>query len=208
MEVQQTRDAYDAIAGHWASEAFHAENGIAQHRRALQFVPDRADGEPRAALDVGCGSNGRIIDLLLEGGFAPQGVDLSGEMLALARRRHPAITFHQADICQWELLQTYDFISAWDSIWHVPLAHQTGVLQKLCDGLAPGGVLIFTAGGTDAPGELTNDFHGVPLYHATLGVPQLLRVIDETNCICRHLEYDQWPEVHLYLIVQKPSLES
>jgi hypothetical protein len=28
-------------------------------------------------------------------------------------------------------------------------------------------------------------------------------VLSEAGCICRHLEYDQYPESHLYLIAQK-----
>jgi len=30
-----------------------------------------------------------------------------------------------------------------------------------------------------------------------------LEVIARAGCVCRHLEYDQHPEPHLYLIVQK-----
>jgi hypothetical protein len=39
--------------------------------------------------------------------------------------------------------------------------------------------------------------------HATLGIPELLRVVAENRCICRHLEYNQHPEKHLYLIAEK-----
>lgn len=199
MHPDETRAAYDSIAGHWASDAFHAENGIEQHRRALQFVD-----APGTALDVGCGSSGRLIDLLIESGFQVEGLDISGEMLALAQARHPNVTFHHANICEWSFPRQYDFITAWDSVWHVPLQRQDETVAKLCHGLSAGGVLIFSAGGTDVPGEVTNDFQGAPLYHATLGLPQLLRLIDKTGCICRHVEYDQWPEVHVYFVVQKP----
>ena len=133
-----------------------------------------------------------------------EGLDFSPNMLALAKRRHPAVVFHHADICTWEFPHQYDFISAWDSIWHVPLARQAGVLAKLCAALTPRGVLIFTSGGIDAPGEVTNPCQGQPLYHAAPGIPALLRLIDKFGCVCRHLEYDQHPEPHLYLIVQKP----
>jgi len=203
MSPSETSAAYDSIAGHWASDAFNAENGIAQHRRALQFVGPPDDKSRRNALDVGCGSSGRLIELLSTSGFQAEGLDISSEMLNLARAKHPQVTFHQADICEWIFPRRYDFISAWDSVWHVPLEQQPQVIAKLCRGLAPRGVLIFTAGGTDAPGEVTNDCRGAPLYHATLGIPRLLRLIDEVGCICRHLEYDQWPEMHVYLIVQQ-----
>jgi len=41
-----------------------------------------------------------------------------------------------------------------------------------------------------------------------LGIPALLKIIDRCGCVCRHLEYDQYPENHLYLIVQKRESKS
>ena len=64
------------------------------------------------------------------------------------------VRFHFADICIWEFPKRYDFISAWDSIWHVQLQQQLDVLRKMFSGLAPGGVLIFTTGGVESPKEI------------------------------------------------------
>ena len=203
MTTIQTAASYNQIAQHWAEESFNHENGIAQHERALAFAPSEGH-----AIDIGCGSSGRILSLLQKHGYGAEGLDFSTEMLALARLKHPDVLFHHADICTWEFLHHYDFISAWDSIWHVPLKHHPAVLEKLCGALAPGGVLIFTSGGVDAPDEVTNPCHGQPLYHAALGIPELLRLIDQYGCICRHLEYDQPPELHVYFIVQKIELRT
>lgn len=199
MTPQQIAASYDAIADHWDGADFNRANGIAQHERALRFL-----GRTGAALDVGCGASGRLMDLLLANGFTVEGLDLSTEMLRRARRRHPDLVFHQADICTWALPHAYDFISAWDSIWHVPQARQLPVLRKLLAGLTPGGVLIFTSGGVETAEEVTNPCLGQPLYHAAPGVPALLRTIEEAGCRCRHLEYDQYPEKHVYLIAQRP----
>jgi SAM-dependent methyltransferase len=200
MEPRETAAVYDQIGHHWAEADFPATSGIAQHERALRFCSTA----PRTALDVGCGSSGRIIELLLQRGCAVEGLDLSTRMLALARARHPHVTFHHADICTWAPPRAYDFISAWDSIWHVPLDRQPAVIAKLCGALNPGGIFIFTSGGVDQPGERTNPCHGVPLYHAAPGIPALLRTIDAAGGVCRHLEFDQWPESHLYVVVQRP----
>jgi hypothetical protein len=40
-----------------------------------------------------------------------------------------------------------------------------------------GGVLIFTIGGTDQPGEVQDDHMGVPMYTATMGVPKMRAVL-------------------------------
>ena len=198
MQPKEIADSYDHLAAHWASDAFNKRNGIAQHERAFRFTSLRGK-----ALDVGCGSSGRIIQLLLDHGFQPEGLDVSCEMIALARTKHPSVVFHHADICTHESGTTYDFISAWDSIWHVPLPLQRQTLEKLGRALNPSGILIFTSGGLDAAGEATNPFLGQPLYHATPGIPELLSTLYESGCICRHLEYDQFPEKHLYIIAEK-----
>lgn len=202
MNPKDVATGYDTIAHHWDSDKFPRENGIAQHERAIAFTSLRGP-----ALDIGCGSSGRVIDLLLEHGFTPEGLDISGKMLELARRRHPETTFHHADICQWQFPHSYDFISAWDSIWHVPLQAQEGVLLKILEGLTPGGMAIFTIGGTEAPSETVNSHMGPQMYHGTLGIPRTLQLIAEAGSVCRHLEFDQYPELHVYIICQRKIAE-
>jgi trans-aconitate methyltransferase len=136
-------------------------------------------------------------------GFEVEGLDVSSRMIELAKRRHPAVAFHQADICEWELPKKYDLISAWDSIWHVQLSQQAGVLRKLLNGLSSGGICIFTMGGLDAPSEKIDSAMGPQMYYSVLGIPNALTLLSDAECVCRHLEYDQYPELHLYLIAQK-----
>jgi SAM-dependent methyltransferase len=189
--------SYDTLAALWHGDAFPRDNGIAQHERAVSFCSQK-----RQAIDIGCGSSGRIIELLVAHGFEVEGLDLSVRMIELATRRHPEITFHHADICNWPFPRRYDLISAWDSIWHVPLPQQDAVLAKLMQNLTPGGVCVFTMGGLDAPAEKVDAAMGPDMYHATLGIPRVLELIAGVGCVCRHLEFDQFPEPHVYLIVQ------
>lgn len=201
MTPEQTAATYNQIAQFWDCPDFDRNYGIKQHERALRFV-----SEIDNALDIGCGSSGRIIDLLLSCGFTVEGLDLSHEMLKRAQKRHPYVNFYLANICSWEFPKEYAFISAWDSIWHIPLDQQPGVLRKICGGLAYGGVLIFTTGGVENPEEITNPCFGQPLYHAAPGIPAILQILEECNCSCRHLEYDQYPEKHVYLIAQRSNI--
>lgn len=198
MTPRQTAEIYDKLAHHWNSDQFNRSNGIAQHERAIRFASNKRD-----AIDIGCGSSGRIIDLMISEGFEAEGLDISPEMIRLAKLRHPEALFHLADIRTWDFPKQYDLISAWDSIWHAPLADHEAILKKLCGGLRDGGILIFTSGGVDRPEDHTNPYLGQPLYHAALGIPRLLEIVSGQGCICRHLEYDQYPELHLYLIIQR-----
>lgn len=198
MKPEQTAFSYNQIAEHWDCPEFDLSNGIQQHERALRFV-----SRFNTALDIGCGSSGRIIDLLLNRGFKVEGLDMSQEMLKRARQHHPNVTFYLADMCLWEFPKAFDFISAWDSIWHIPLHLQLSVLRNICNGLAHDGVLIFTTGGVEKPDEITHPCFGQPLYHAAPGIPAVLHALEQSGCLCRHLEYDQYPEKHVYVIAQR-----
>jgi SAM-dependent methyltransferase len=197
MHPSTTGHIYDKLAETWQKDT-SPSYGIPYLERAIHITKNRG-----TALDIGCGSQGRMIDLLLRHGFQPEGLDVSAEMIALARKQHPAVLFEQADICQWTFPKKYGLICAWDSTWHLPLDQQEPVLHKIYDGLNPGGVYLTTVG-FDAPCEVTaQSCWGVDLPYSTLGIPKLLELLTQCGCVCRHLEYDQHPEKHLVVIAQK-----
>ncbi len=197
MHPSEIAASYDSIAHQWL-EPHLESNGIRQHEHALRF---RSGGG--VALDVGCGCSGRFLRVLESHGYEMEGLDVSSRMIALAKERSPGVTFHHADVCEWEPSRQYDFITAWDSIWHVPLDCSESVLKKLCRALSPGGVFIWTAGGLDGPEEKQDSSMGPPVAYSVLGIPKTLQTIAEAGCVCRHLEYDQLPEKHVFLIAQK-----
>lgn len=117
--------------------------------------------------------------------------------------RNPNTTFHHADVCEWMPTKQYNFITAWDRIWHVPLDRNESVLRRLCGALTSGGGFIWTTGGLDGPEDKRDSNMGPPLYYSVLGISKTLQTIADAGCICRHLEYDQFLEKHVYLIAQK-----
>jgi SAM-dependent methyltransferase len=198
MHPDEIGHSYDALASSWQERMRGSTYGVTAFERALQFVEHRGH-----ALDVGCGSNTRLIDLLVARGFEIEGIDVSEKMIELVREQRPGISFHHADICTWPLPRKYDFIAAWDSIWHLSLAEQEPVMRKLGAGLNNGGVFLFTTAGLDEPTEKSDSNMGVPVHYGVLGIPRLLALLAQLGCILRHLEYDQYPEKHLVVVVQK-----
>ncbi len=197
MNPQATGVGYDKIAERWRSDEFPAENGLPQHQRALAFCENR-----EFALDVGCGANPRIPRLLMEAGFSAVGVDVSQEMLVHARAHNLYDEYVHADICTWTPPRNYDLITAWDSIWHVPLQQQDALMRKLVGCLTAGGVMIFSMGGLATAEEKTDRVMGPTMYYATLGVPATLELLAEEGALLKHFEFDQHPESHAYMIVQ------
>ncbi|HEY7714658.1 MAG TPA: class I SAM-dependent methyltransferase, partial [Candidatus Binatia bacterium] len=80
MTPSEIAKSYDQLADKWNSDEFPRDNGIEQHKRAIAFLKEK-----RHALDIGCGSSGRIIDLLISRGFAVEGLDISSRMIELAK---------------------------------------------------------------------------------------------------------------------------
>lgn len=200
MPITTTALAYDEIAERWLDKHFDPNNGLAQHERALRFLGAEGEGW---ALSVGCGCNTRFNSLMLAHRLHIEGIDVSRRMIELAREADPTLSLHHADVCAWPLPRTYRFITAWDSIWHVALKDQRPLMLKLMHALDAGGVFLFTAGGLDIEDEHVDAYMGPELNYSTLGIPGLLKVIDEAGCVCRHLEFDQYPQKHLTVIVQR-----
>lgn len=200
MKPEETGLHYDQIALSWQKRHIHSSYGIAALERAIRFVENKS-----SALDIGCGSSGRFIEVMIQHGFTPTGVDISAGMIALARQRHPEANFYVANICTWNFPRAYDLISAWDSTFHLPLIEQHPVLKKRCHGLNPGGILLFTCGGTLGTEEISGGFEDQSFDYSTLGVNEFLRLLIEFGCTCKHLEYDQYPENHVCIIAQKPT---
>lgn len=190
---EETGRRYDAIAAWWVSQEEMSSSGLRYLRRAIALCT-----KGRKALDVGCGSGGRIITALRRAGFQVIGLDVSPTMLEQAKARHSDASFIRADICEWQAPQKYDLIVAWDSIFHVPRDSQRPVVEKLCDALAPGGAILFTAGGVD--GEITGEMSGQMFYYGSLADGEYLQILTARGCTCVLLDRDQYPEDHIVVL--------
>ncbi len=83
-----------------------AEDDASEVRLLADFLADH----PGTSLEIGCGS-GRLMFPLLERGFDVEGLELSPDMLALARaeasRRGVNAVFHEGDMTRWTCLRRY-----------------------------------------------------------------------------------------------------
>ena len=204
MNPEETGKRYDRLASLWQERMSGSDYGLSALRRAISFCTNR-----KGALDVGCGSEGRFLRVMDEAGFSPEGLDVSKEMIAQVKERNPATPFYQANIAEWALPKCYDLITAWDSTFHLPLAAQESVLVKLCKGLNPDGILLYTGGGGDEPDEISGTFDGETFHYSTLGVRRNLEVLAEQHLSVLHVEYDQGPEEkHVTFIARRKIVPS
>ena len=186
-------EKYDKLARWWHSQHKNSNYGVEQIKKALQFCANGGN-----ALDVGCGAGGRMVKAMQEKGLAVTGIDVSPEMIKLAIENHPDENFFVDDICHFQATEKYQFILAWDSIFHLPLEEQKPVIVKLCQLLAKDGILIYTFG--DAIGEHDDQMKGDTFHYSSIGIEENLTILAMHDVTCKHLELDQWPEKHVYLI--------
>lgn len=196
MEPSELGTKYDKIARWWHDQHEQSSYGVSQFERAVGFTSSGGK-----ALDVGCGAGGRFVRILQARGFSVTGLDVSQEMVNLASSNHPEHKFIHQDICTWETEERFEFIVAWDSIFHLPLLMQKPVVTKLCQLLAKGGVLIYTFG--NDTGEITDQWHNDTFYYSSIGINENIQLLINNGLAILHLELDQHPEKHVYTIATK-----
>jgi SAM-dependent methyltransferase len=97
-----------------------------------------------SVLDVCCGS-GHVTKELVARGYDVTGLDSSGSLIELARRKLPAVEFHAGDVRSFELNRCYDAVlSTFDSLNHLltieELEAAFGCIHRA---LKPGGLFVF-----------------------------------------------------------------
>ena len=121
----------------------------------------RLNPDCRTVLDVGCGT-GEHARLLIEQGFAVDGLDIEPAFVRIASAKNPAGRFVVADMSDFQLPHRYDaLLCLFSSIAYLrTLERVTRALACVRDHLAPGGVALvepwFPPGVLEANQEFTH----------------------------------------------------
>lgn len=197
MDPNETGESYNKIAEWWINAQMkNPEYGMKYIRKAIKYAKEKSK-----VLDLGCGGTGRTIDEFLEHDFTVTGIDVSSEMIRLAKLRHPNVHFVHADFITWNIEENFDLIIAWDSIFHAPRELQEKATVKMCRLLNPEGILLFTAG--SYVGEASGKMEDVLFEYGTIGYRGYLDVIERMKCKIILMEEDQYPADHMVFICQK-----
>ena len=128
---------YDALyvkEGEYAPEAARVKELLTRHG-----VPSQGD-----LLILACGTGGHIPYFMED--YTVSGLDLSEDMLALAREKFPAIRFHTANLIDFELEDEFDaMICLYGSIGFVKTADNLRAsMKRIAAHLRPNGVVVIT----------------------------------------------------------------
>ncbi len=114
----------------------------AETERLMAIFHEYQRSEGTQLLDVACGT-ARHLEYL-KARYEVEGLDLSRELLAIARQRHPDIRLHHADMTAFDLGRTFDIVTClFSAIGYVKtLEHLARAVACMARHLKPGGLLV------------------------------------------------------------------
>jgi len=130
--AQYYDEIYGSIDKDYAAEASQAH----------QFIKKYKQSKGKQLLDVACGTG--LHASLLSKYYQVEGLDLDAKMLAVAKKKHPKIRFHQGDMTDFNLKKQFDVIvSFFSSIGYVRTKPRLQkAIKTMSKHLLPGGVLL------------------------------------------------------------------
>ena len=165
---------------------------LLRHRGRVGYFPWGGEGR---LLDFGCGS-GQYVAAMAAAGWQAEGLDLSPEAVRIGRQA--GLTVHRGTLPGADLpVQSYDVITLWHSIEHVPSPRAT--LEAARPLLRPGGRLVIACPRLDGPsaGRYGTYWYG-------LDVPRHLTHFTREH-LGRHLVSCAY-KVMRFLAVRRPAM--
>ena len=149
-KTEELRAAHDVLAEFYADRLAGALDHMPADRAVLGLFCDLtlAAGLGASVVDVGCGT-GRLEPYLAARGLSPGGVNLSPEMIRVARRDHPGYRFDVADLRELPFGDaSLAGLVCWYSLMFLAPADRPAAFSELARVLKPGGYLVtaFKAG--------------------------------------------------------------
>lgn len=140
--LADTRGSYDADAAGYAEQVRGLLDDKPYLRASVTLFADLVRGVDGPVADVGCGT-GYVTGFLHDAGVDAFGIDLSPEMIAIARRDRPELHFAVGTMTDLDIPD--DSVSGVIAFWsmiHVPDHAVPGVVAEFRRVLRPGGLLL------------------------------------------------------------------
>ncbi|MEN1761566.1 MULTISPECIES: class I SAM-dependent methyltransferase [Anoxynatronum] len=143
--TEAIRHRWDHCASHYDEGYDHAVKSDAEKQLWMKLLRQLIGESPRNILDIGTGT-GNLAFMLAELGYSVKGVDLSAELLAIARSKQPPhmgkVVFEQQDA--QELSETtgdqYDVVISRNVLWTITDPEKA--LSEWHRVMKPGGIFV------------------------------------------------------------------
>jgi len=131
-------------------------------------------------LDVGCGAGVPVAQLLVECGFDVTGIDFSKNMLELASRNVPKAKFILKDMTKLDFeADSFDGLTAFYSIIHVPREKHFSLFQSFHRVLKPKGIMLICLGPDEW--EATDTYYGTEMFWSQYSPKKSLQLLKQVG---------------------------
>lgn len=160
MNQNDVIDFFDRLAPEW-------DSGIVKDSKIINTILDNAGIKSGCdVLDVACGTGVLISDYLDRNVRSVTGIDISPQMLKIARQKFPQAEFICADAGKTEFAKKFDCIMIFNAFPHFP--EPEGLIRHLSKFLKSGGTLTVAH---DMSREGINKHHEGTASKVSIGLP-------------------------------------
>ena len=206
---------YDVIADEYLQrvtdtrETPELREQIERHITALRSRV-AADGK---IIDLGCGA-GLPFTASLSKTFDVTGVDFSSRQIELARINVPGASFVQADMTEVGFSAgSYDAVTAFFSIIHVPRSEHPELFTKIANWLKPGGVFLASLGKRGDEEDWDDDWLGARMFWSYHNPEKAKQQIFDAGFRIEYAEHEtvengiDGPETFFWVMAMKNEVE-
>ena len=203
MDFKKTvKDGYNAIAGRYLAERRQDSEDVRLLQELVDRLPAGAD-----VLDAGCGA-GIPISRMLSERFRVTGVDFSEAQVELARKNVPDARFLCEDMTKLDFPQnTFDGITSYYAIIHVPREEHQTLLANFYRMLKPNGIALLCLGAEHLVDDIDENFLGTRMYWSHYDTETYHRILKECGFSLiwsKHVRDESCEGAgHLFVLVQK-----
>lgn len=203
MDHKETvREGYNQIADQYLAGRTHDSEDVRLLEELVTRLPIGAK-----VLDAGCGAGIPIAQMLSEK-FEVTGVDFSEAQIELARKNVPNATFLCEDMTKLSFAEnTFDGITSYYAIIHVPSEEHQSLLVNFYRMLKPDGLALLCLGANESLDDGDDEFFGTPMYWSHFGAETNLQMLRDCGftIVWSKLVGDSTCEgaAHLFVLAQK-----
>lgn len=167
-------------------------------RKLIRLLPKNS-----LILDVGCGGGVPIDDILLRSGHSVVGIDVSSEMVKIARDNCPLAEYVVRDMRDLQDGEyEVDAIVSFYALFHVKRDLHSTILRKFASFLPKGGMLLLTMGDRDFEGK--HELYGETVWSSHYGREKNRSIVEKSGFEIILDEIDKsGRESHQILIARK-----
>jgi len=172
--MDRNAESYNKITTQWSEN----RNKSPLNKCVVDFAEKiKPNGK---VLDIGCGTGYPIAKYLSEKGFSVTGIDISENMIGEALRlEFPNTEFILCDFFDYQPMEKFDGVIAFDSFFHFPKQKQAEIYPRVSKWMNNGAYFLFTHGKSE--NELIDSIYGEVFYYSSLNIDDVHKLLSESG---------------------------